>query len=314
MLCAVGMEFRAVFVSTVRSRHRVRQLTGSVGEFGFLSEAQLVNTALTRAKSWLAVVGDPVALCSIGNCGTVWRSYLKHCQKVGGLHPADLSLEDIWQQSQSLMQLLTVNSLHADTAELRQSQAPAYVSPYITAETSSETVSETVSVTKSQQSSQTSSGVSEWQSAVSVLQQIHGNGLDEAGNTAAVRTTKRTAIQVVNIEEAKAYGRHEMSESSSSEVENSDGEDMRLREKTLAHRRTNSDANDAAAAAADDDGDDDDDDVVSFAEWSLDYQLEADEIIRQIAQVCSCSVSVLVCRLVFTSICVVISCKTVKNN
>jgi len=75
-----------VFVSTVRSRHHVAQLSATTavsgGEFGLLSEAQLVNTALTRAKSWLAVIGDPVALCSLGNCGTLWRAYLRHCQKV----------------------------------------------------------------------------------------------------------------------------------------------------------------------------------------------------------------------------------------
>ena len=34
----------------------------------FLSNAKLLNTALTRAQSLVAVVGDPVALVSVGKC------------------------------------------------------------------------------------------------------------------------------------------------------------------------------------------------------------------------------------------------------
>ena len=34
----------------------------------FLSSAKLLNTAVTRAESLVAVVGDPVALCSVGRC------------------------------------------------------------------------------------------------------------------------------------------------------------------------------------------------------------------------------------------------------
>lgn len=37
-------------------------------DFGFLSNAKLLITAITRAQSVVAVVGDPIALCSIGKC------------------------------------------------------------------------------------------------------------------------------------------------------------------------------------------------------------------------------------------------------
>jgi len=306
----VGMEFRAVFVSTVRSRHHRCQLTDSVGEFGFLSEAQLVNTALTRAKSWLAVVGDPVALCSIGNCGAIWRSYLKHCQRVGGMHPTDLSLEDILQQSLSLMQLFTVSSLITDTvnsvnadtvnsvsadtvsslcsftAELSQSHTRAQVSPYLTSETSCEAVA------ASQQPcvvSQASS--SQQQSTINMLQQIYGGTLDDARNTDTVRDTEGTATQAAFIEGAKARDRHVISEDSSSD--DGDIDDVRQRVKSLegftsAPQVTNIEDDDD-----DDDTDDDTDDdsdaeesVISLSELSLDYQIEADDIITQIAQVC----------------------------
>lgn len=62
-----GKEFRAVFISTVRTthlaerpgrvaRHAVTECDGSVGDFGFLSDQKLLNTALTRAQSFVGVV------------------------------------------------------------------------------------------------------------------------------------------------------------------------------------------------------------------------------------------------------------------
>jgi len=288
-----GMEFRAVFVSTVRSRHRISKLADNVavgvGEFGFLSESHLVNTALSRAKSWLAVIGDPVALCSIGNCGVLWRSYLKHCQKVGSVHPAELSLDDIWQHSQGLMQLLSVNS-SLNAADATPPQQPlSQVSPYIsTADTSS-------SVTQSQQPAsqlstfEVSYDEFEWQSTDNMLQQIDDSA------------TNGTGTQAVYVSGAKAHARHVTAEdSSSSEEEKSDDDrhGVRIRDMTHGVKTTQQLSSDN-----DDDDDDDDDDTdadvasdaddVSCCEWSLANQLEADEIIRQLAQVCySTSVSV----------------------
>ena len=37
-------------------------------EYGFLSSARLLNTAITRARSLVIVIGDPLALCSVGKC------------------------------------------------------------------------------------------------------------------------------------------------------------------------------------------------------------------------------------------------------
>jgi len=47
---------------------------------GFLSEVKLLNSAFTRAKSLLAVVGDPVALCSLGGCKKIWREFAKNAK------------------------------------------------------------------------------------------------------------------------------------------------------------------------------------------------------------------------------------------
>jgi len=68
----VGKQFRAVFLSTVRSfRPWVRILPEAVGnevDLGFFSNPKLLNTALTRAQSLVVVIGDPVSLCSVGKC------------------------------------------------------------------------------------------------------------------------------------------------------------------------------------------------------------------------------------------------------
>lgn len=62
-----GKQFRVIVLSTVRTRHTCKP--GAEGlDFGFLSNAKLLTTAITRAQSLVAVVGDPVSLCSVGKC------------------------------------------------------------------------------------------------------------------------------------------------------------------------------------------------------------------------------------------------------
>ena len=74
-----GKQFRAIFLSTVRSRHTCSS-DSSVEEYmdyGFLSNVKLLNTAITRAQSLVAVVGDPVSLCSIGKCRYSGHAYIQ---------------------------------------------------------------------------------------------------------------------------------------------------------------------------------------------------------------------------------------------
>ncbi|XP_014678859.1 PREDICTED: probable helicase with zinc finger domain [Priapulus caudatus] len=65
-----GKQFRAIFLSTVRHDRASHVAIWQPYEcdFGFLSNAKLLNTAITRAQSLVAVVGDPVSLCSVGKC------------------------------------------------------------------------------------------------------------------------------------------------------------------------------------------------------------------------------------------------------
>lgn len=76
-----GKQFRVLFLSTVRTRHTCKHKQTPIKkkeqlledstedlDYGFLSNYKLLNTAITRAQSLVAVVGDPIALCSIGRC------------------------------------------------------------------------------------------------------------------------------------------------------------------------------------------------------------------------------------------------------
>ncbi|XP_016910827.1 probable helicase with zinc finger domain [Apis cerana] len=73
-----GKQFTAVFISTVRTRHCCRySAERNVKDYGFLTNPRLLNTAMTRAKCLVAVVGDPVALFTIGSCRKLWQRYLE---------------------------------------------------------------------------------------------------------------------------------------------------------------------------------------------------------------------------------------------
>lgn len=86
MLTFTGKEFRAVFISTVRTSFTCQNFHGH-GGFGaeqlsyweFLSDPTLLNTAITRAKSLVAVVGEPVSLCTVGECRRNWKDYIERC-------------------------------------------------------------------------------------------------------------------------------------------------------------------------------------------------------------------------------------------
>ena len=89
-----GEEFRALFISTVRTFHTCKAQQEEVRASGsdrplyweFLSDPKLLNTAVTRARCLVAVVGDPVSICTVGECRSIWRDYIKRCNEKGGLY------------------------------------------------------------------------------------------------------------------------------------------------------------------------------------------------------------------------------------
>ncbi|XP_062505134.1 helicase with zinc finger domain 2-like isoform X2 [Corticium candelabrum] len=75
-----GREFRAVVLSTVMTDREYSEEYER--EPNFLSNVKMLNTAMTRAKSLVLVVGDPdcLARCKIGE---KWMRYLEECRHAG---------------------------------------------------------------------------------------------------------------------------------------------------------------------------------------------------------------------------------------
>ena len=55
-------------------------------------------TAVTRAKKWLIVVGDPVTLCTMGSNRLCWLEYIRRCVRLKSFdYPHPEQFEDSLQ-------------------------------------------------------------------------------------------------------------------------------------------------------------------------------------------------------------------------
>ena len=112
VLFVTGKEFRALFISTVRTSLTCQSFDKHQGEsqslhWEFLSDPKLLNTAITRAISLVAVVGDPISLCTAGDCRGNWRDYIRRCHERGTLHGA--SYEEIKKKVNAPLAKITLN-------------------------------------------------------------------------------------------------------------------------------------------------------------------------------------------------------------
>ncbi|XP_033629468.1 helicase with zinc finger domain 2-like [Asterias rubens] len=117
-----GKQYRVLIVSTVRTRNTLNtskmQSWSHISpmlrpdetyDHGFLSDIRLLNTAMTRAQSLVLVVGDSVALCSVGKCSTIWQAYLNKCKDHGTLLPTEFTMDMILQGIEAQTQDFTSN-------------------------------------------------------------------------------------------------------------------------------------------------------------------------------------------------------------
>ncbi|XP_046642833.1 probable helicase with zinc finger domain [Daphnia pulicaria] len=129
-----GKQFRVIILSTVRTRNtcvneekeRKRRKCPFLqagkdeyeleeeedneedeeAQFGFLSSARLMNTAVTRARSLVIVVGDPLALCSVGKCRKLWHRFIEACRDQNSLYGIS------WMQLRSHLDALEMKKLY----------------------------------------------------------------------------------------------------------------------------------------------------------------------------------------------------------
>ncbi|MGH0156998.1 UNVERIFIED_CONTAM: hypothetical protein FKN15_032931 [Acipenser sinensis] len=88
-----GKQFRVIVITTVQTRESL--LTSNSDNLEFFNEAQVLNTAMTRAQSQVIVVGDAAGLCYFGNCSKIWKSYIKQCVNEGTAYPEYLTMDSI---------------------------------------------------------------------------------------------------------------------------------------------------------------------------------------------------------------------------
>lgn len=119
-----GKQFRAVFLSTVRTRRTCQ--VSSESDYGFLSNRKLLNTAITRAQSLVAVVGDPVALCSVGKCRKVWERFISICNENQSLFGISWSMLRSQLDGVELKKTYTLNPLAKEFVP-RAMQKEAYL-------------------------------------------------------------------------------------------------------------------------------------------------------------------------------------------
>ncbi|RZF36020.1 hypothetical protein LSTR_LSTR005836 [Laodelphax striatellus] len=126
-----GKQFRAIFLSTVRTRRTCCDAASKLRsedemDYGFLSNSKLLNTAITRAQSLVAVIGDPVALCSIGRCRKVWERFIDICNTNNSLHGIKWSYLKSLLDGVELKKTYTLNPLAPEFVP-RQMQTEAYI-------------------------------------------------------------------------------------------------------------------------------------------------------------------------------------------
>lgn len=137
-----GKQFRAIFLSTVRTRRTCAGVGGGSQsddmDYGFLSNSKLLNTAITRAQSLVAVVGDPLALCSIGRCRKVWERFIEICYQNKSLYGITWSLLRSQLDGVELKKTYVLNPLapefipraHQAEAYLRDQQSNLHMQQY----------------------------------------------------------------------------------------------------------------------------------------------------------------------------------------
>ena len=131
-----------MIISAVRTRQTLNkahitaipQATGTQQEnefyYAFLSDERLLNTAFTRAKSLIFVIGDPVALCSVGSCQMTWVRFVQECEKNKSINPPETSLEMIQEEITAAKQRLnptaaTYNPRRTGQSASQQRGAPS---------------------------------------------------------------------------------------------------------------------------------------------------------------------------------------------
>uniref|UniRef100_UPI00398E6625 3'-5' exoribonuclease HELZ2 isoform X2 n=1 Tax=Pristiophorus japonicus TaxID=55135 RepID=UPI00398E6625 len=90
-----GKQFRVMIISTVHTSES--STSPKSASLEFFNQPQVLNTAMTRAQSLVIVVGDAVALCSVGQCSKIWKKYIQESIDKQSIYPEELTMGQIKQ-------------------------------------------------------------------------------------------------------------------------------------------------------------------------------------------------------------------------
>lgn len=99
------MEFDVIVISTVRCYIELSQLQEKQIELGFFGSPKLFNTAITRAKYFCIIIGEPIGLCSFGQCKALWKTVLAMCNMHKEFHYR-LTYKEVIDVSEELRETL----------------------------------------------------------------------------------------------------------------------------------------------------------------------------------------------------------------
>ncbi|KAM9361320.1 putative helicase mov-10-B.1 [Symphorus nematophorus] len=118
-----GQERKIIMVSTVRSSINYVKMDLDF-HLGFLSNEKRFNVAVTRARSLLIVVGNPVIL----NKDSTWKKFISYCVKEKGYTGFDF--EDAEGEDALVARLATLKiNVDSDSPELEESPLQQYEDP-----------------------------------------------------------------------------------------------------------------------------------------------------------------------------------------
>uniref|UniRef100_A0A8C1YHK8 RNA helicase n=1 Tax=Cyprinus carpio TaxID=7962 RepID=A0A8C1YHK8_CYPCA len=117
-----GQERKVIIVSTVRSdkKHIILDETFSIG---FLKNEKRFNVAVTRAKSLLIMVGNPIILQTDAN----WGRFINYCIENGGYTGYDISN---LEETEAVVERLLALNIHEETiVKTEESVVQQYLNP-----------------------------------------------------------------------------------------------------------------------------------------------------------------------------------------
>ncbi|XP_013864094.1 putative helicase mov-10-B.1 [Austrofundulus limnaeus] len=118
-----GQEKKIIMVSTVRSCPNYVKMDEEFN-IGFLSNEKRFNVAMTRAKSLLIVVGNPVILRK----DPIWEKFISYCVKMKGYVGFDLSNaeeeEDDFEAKMAALKIVDSECLEEEESPLQQFVEP----------------------------------------------------------------------------------------------------------------------------------------------------------------------------------------------